>query len=112
MILIADSGSTKTDWCLTNKGGEPKFISTKGINPFYQTEEEILTELSQTLVPEVNKVLKDTGSTISDVYFYGAGCTVEKSPIVKSAVLKALGAGVNVEVQSDMVGAARALWSA
>lgn len=109
MILIADSGSTKTDWCLTGKENEPIIISTKGINPFYQTENEILTELSQTLVPDLNKALESTGKTVTDVFFYGAGCTPEKSPIVKSAVEKALGAGVNVEVQSDMVGAARAL---
>lgn len=110
MILIADSGSTKTDWCLTNKGKEPQFISTKGINPFYQTEEEIFIELSKTLIPEIKKILNNTtGEEITDVYFYGAGCTLEKSPIVKNAIAKALGNSINIEVQSDMLGAARAL---
>jgi len=109
MILIADSGSTKTDWCLINKDREPKIISTKGINPFYQTEEEIFTELSKTLIPEVKKTLENTSSTMTGVYFYGAGCTPEKSPIVKSAIAKALGNSITIEVESDMLGAARAL---
>jgi N-acetylglucosamine kinase-like BadF-type ATPase len=109
MILIADSGSTKTDWSLIGEDGESQMISTKGINPFYQTEDEIFTELSQTLVPEIDKVLHGTSKIITDVYFYGAGCTAEKSPTVQKAVTRALGADVHVEVQSDMVGAARAL---
>jgi N-acetylglucosamine kinase-like BadF-type ATPase len=109
MILIADSGSTKTDWSLIGEVGESQMISTKGINPFYQTEDEIFTELSLTLVPEIDKVLHGTSKIITDVYFYGAGCTAEKSPTVQKAVARALGADVHVEVQSDMAGAARAL---
>lgn len=109
MILIADSGSTKTDWCLVKKGSEPKIISTKGINPFYQTEEEIADELAATLLPGVNDICKQTGEGVTDVFFYGAGCTPEKSPTVKRAIEKVLGANVEARVESDMVGAARAL---
>jgi hypothetical protein len=38
MILIADSGSTKTDWCLVDKGALVKQVFTKGTNPFFQTK--------------------------------------------------------------------------
>lgn len=40
-ILIADSGSTKTDWCIASPGAIPQRMSTQGINPFYQTDEQI-----------------------------------------------------------------------
>ena len=43
MILIADSGSTKTDWCVVEKGKLIQQISTKGTNPFFQSEEEMCT---------------------------------------------------------------------
>ena len=45
MILIADSGSTKTDWCVVLNGTLIKRIGTKGINPFFQSEEDIQREL-------------------------------------------------------------------
>ena len=49
MILIADSGSTKTDWRLISEKEEVKSVSTPGINPFYQTEEEIENQISTLL---------------------------------------------------------------
>jgi pantothenate kinase type III len=51
MILIADSGSTKTDWCLVDKGALVKQVFTKGTNPFFQTEDEISNEVEQNLLP-------------------------------------------------------------
>ena len=51
MILIADSGSTKTDWCLVDKGVLVKQVFTKGTNPFFQTEDEISNEVEQNLLP-------------------------------------------------------------
>ena len=73
MILIADSGSTKTDWCIVFNGTPIKRIGTKGINPFFQSEEEIQQELTAFLLPQLPE------GTINSVYFYGAGCTPEKS---------------------------------
>ena len=35
MIIIADSGSTKTDWCVVNHGKQVKRITTEGTNPFF-----------------------------------------------------------------------------
>ena len=51
MILIADSGSTKTDWCLVDKGALVEQVFTKGTNPFFQTEDEISSEVEQNLLP-------------------------------------------------------------
>ena len=39
MILIADSGSTKTDWCVIERGKPALRFQTRGMNPFFQTEE-------------------------------------------------------------------------
>jgi len=105
MILIADSGSTKTNWCLSENGVILKTIFTKGINPFYQTEEEIIRDLDISLVPFLK------GYQVDQVYFYGAGCSFpEKIALVSSAIgwhFK----NVSIEVQSDLVGAARSLFA-
>ena len=53
MILIADSGSTKTDWCLAEQGVAQKRISTKGMNPFFQSEEEMAAEMQSSLLTQL-----------------------------------------------------------
>jgi N-acetylglucosamine kinase-like BadF-type ATPase len=58
MILIADSGSTKTDWCVVENGQIVQRIHTKGTNPFFQTQEEISKEIEYALLPEI------TGSAV------------------------------------------------
>ena len=68
MILIADSGSTKTDWSLVDKGQLVQQVYTKGTNPFFQSEEEISTEIGEVLLPQLGN------RTVEAVYFYGAGC--------------------------------------
>jgi len=105
-ILIADSGSTKTHWCLLSEGQEKVRIRTQGINPFYQSLEEIEQELQLSLLPQLPQ---DT--LVNEVHFFGAGCTPEKSPILVEALRKSLHLTneSEVEVGSDMIGAARAL---
>ena len=103
MILIADSGSTKTDWAAVEEGKIISRIQTKGMNPFFQTEEEMTTELENVLLPQLEQ------KPVTSAYFYGAGCTVEKSPIVAEVLRKTLKITQNVEVHSDMLGAARGL---
>ena len=51
MILIADSGSTKTEWCLADQGRPVRTVVTAGINPFFQTREEIAGEIRDALLP-------------------------------------------------------------
>ena len=79
MILIADSGSTKTDWCVVLNGAVIKRLGTKGINPFFQSEEEIQQKLTASLLPQLPE------GKFNAVYFYGAGCTPEKFIYSKSA---------------------------
>ena len=104
MILIADSGSTKTDWCLVEHGEVLQQIFTKGTNPFYQSEEEISNEIATALLPQLQ------ASELDAVYFYGAGCAVpDKIETVRRAILRHLHVKEQVEVSTDMLAAARSL---
>ncbi|SFE02308.1 BadF/BadG/BcrA/BcrD ATPase family protein [Spirosoma endophyticum] len=102
MLLIADSGSTKTDWRLVSSDGQPRAIQTDGFNPYYQTIDQIVVTLRRQLTPYLND------ADISNVFFYGTGCT---GPTVNYIVADALRAVLpslqTVTVNSDMLGAAR-----
>ena len=103
MMLIADSGSTKTDWCVILDNTPIKRIGTKGLNPFFQSEEEIQQELTHSLLPQLPE------GTIDSVYFYGAGCTPEKAPTLRRAIADSLPIVGNIKAYSDMLAAARGL---
>ena len=105
MILIADSGSTKTAWCLISGNQRVKDINTKGINPFYQTEEEIEAELKNTLCQEIGGENK-----INSVYFYGAGCADSQINNKLAKTLQQVLKSDKAEVSSDMLGAARGIF--
>ncbi len=101
MILIADSGSTKTSWYFSKETNHSETISTGGINPFFRTTEDIVSELQKDLIPK-------TGSGIQEIYFYGAGIiNQEKGNVVKLA-LQQLFPNARIEVESDLLAAARA----
>lgn len=102
MILIADSGSTKTDWCVVSQGKCVKQIFTKGINPFFIDTPEISREIKENLLPALGN------ERIEAIYFYGAGCAnAEKNQIVGDALAAHFDAPI--EVNNDLLGAARAL---
>lgn len=103
MILIADSGSTKTHWCLKTKSGQKSDFLTEGINPFHQSEDVIRHILTEALLPQLAKYL--WVGPIERIYFYGAGCTPEKCVVMK-AILEEVFRKAEAEVHSDMVGAA------
>ena len=103
MILIADSGSTKVDWSVVDNGKVVKRAFTKGINPFFQSEEGISNEIETTLILQLDTQDFDA------VYFYGAGCTFDKVEIVKRAIQKNIKVIKEVEVSTDMLAAARGL---
>ena len=104
MILIADSGSTKTDWCLVEHGKLLQQIFTKGTNPFFQSEEEISNEIATALLPQLQ------AGELDAVYFYGAGCAFpDKIETVRHAIIRHLRVKGPVEVSTDMLATARAL---
>jgi len=104
MNLIADSGSTNTHWCLVQGGKVVNEIVTDGINPFYQTDMEIIALLDDQLIPKLDKI------DIDSIYFYGAGCSYpEKKILVSRALVRFFGNSM-IEIQSDLLGAARSLF--
>ena len=103
MILIADSGSTKTDWTLVDEGHATGTVPTQGINPFHQDGDTIRGILSDELLPQV-----DTDS-VREVYFYGSGCRQEFVPLMEQSLAGCFPNAVSVEAHGDLLGAARAL---
>ena len=103
MTLIADSGATKTDWCFGKNKTDVRIIQTQGINPFHQTKEHIAQVLNEELLPQL-----EGAESISHIHFYGAGCTPEKSILIKKE-LQILFPHALIDVQSDLLGAARSL---
>ncbi|MCF8253380.1 MAG: N-acetylglucosamine kinase [Bacteroidia bacterium] len=105
MYLIADSGSTKTDWCLTNKSGtEQKIFHTIGYNPYFIDTEAIYYSLSENLLKDFD------GDVVTEIYFYGAGCsTPEKKEIVRKALVRSFPKANSIFVGHDLLATARAL---
>lgn len=102
MMLIAESGSTKTDWRSVDKSGKIEQFITLGFNPFHQRSESIAAEIKLNLLPKL------LGS-ISEVHFYGAGCSSEQMCAVVDAALKECFPSSKVFVEHDMLAAARGL---
>jgi len=101
-ILIADSGSTKCEWCVLNNGKKKKII-TKGISPYFLDEADIITSLNTELLSK----LKQTN--VEKVFFYGTGLRDNNNKRFIHSTLKKIFITADIEVQTDLLGAARAL---
>jgi N-acetylglucosamine kinase-like BadF-type ATPase len=101
--LLADSGSTKTDWRTITPDGSVGQARTVGFNPYYQNTETIAAELLTNLKPQVP-------GPVREIHFYGAGVTgPEKAEVLTAALRQTFPEAETVDVQSDLLGAARAL---
>ena len=105
MLLIADSGSTKTDWLYIASDGTRTELHTDGINPARDTRDTIYNVIYHQLLTQAPPLEELEGG---HVYFYGAGCIAPFSQSVQS-VIRELLPGCAVQVESDLLGAARAL---
>lgn len=104
-ILIADSGSTKTDWVLLHNGEIITQCQSIGFSPYFQTSETIATEIKTVLIPQ----LKNNLSSISHIYYYGTGCsTPEKVDVIQQAFALSLG-DITSDINHDLLASARAL---
>lgn len=102
MILIADSGSTKTDWRLIDEAGKISQAKTVGLNPYLETKEKMIAVLKEELYPQLE-------ASVREIHFYGAGCATESaSNKVRDALLHVF-TEAEASVNSDQLGAARAL---
>lgn len=104
MILIADCGSTKIDWCLLNGKEKVAQIFTTGMNALLMTQEEMTQRIADELMPNI------ANYEVTEIYYYGAGIISDE---IKSHVINALKANIpsatKIEVDSDLLAAARAL---
>ena len=124
MILIADSGSTKTDWTLLHSPHENitksviATFKTQGITPIHQSAADIRQILSQELLSQFSTfpraqlvsmgVLDSSLMQHASVFFYGSGCTPAHVPMMSQLINEVL-SPKTVEVHSDLMAAARAL---
>jgi glucosamine kinase len=100
--LIADSGATKAEWCLLSNG-KKKSVITQGISPYFLNTEQIADLLLKELKPKLKNYVVD------EIYFYGTGCAnPNNAKSVKRAINKVF-AGAKVDVNHDLMAAARAL---
>lgn len=102
-ILIADSGATKTDWCLICGQKTLRRVATQGLNPFHLGDDEIACTLTKELLPMLGN------DKPYDIFFYGSGCRGERANDMRRLLSDAFGGTAGVEMASDMLGAARAL---
>jgi glucosamine kinase len=102
MILVADSGSTKTEWKIIKDGIPQESIFSSGINPYFLTVDEIFLLLKK----ELNGI---SGYSFNKIYFYGTGCNGEtKNNIVREALNRFFSVDL-IFIASDLLGAARSL---
>lgn len=101
MKLIADSGSTKTDWYLI-KDKELLRYNTQGYNPYYFTTEEVKKSLQAELLDKIE------AQTIQSVYFYGSGCANALTQKVIRDALEPTFANASIHLGDDLLAAARA----
>ena len=103
MILLADSGSTKTRWVLLNNGKIMMDLTTEGFNPYYYDQKE----LEKILYDRLHKHLRP--ETVLKIYFYGAGCSTKNNCLLIKNALKKLFANAGIFTGHDLEGAAVSL---
>ena len=108
LVLVADSGSTKTDWCLFSDGKTIVRFSTQGINPFHQGEDTIRDIVGKELHAAIDGAV-GLLSQVSSIRFYGAGSRGEAADCLRSILLEAFPGCSDVFVGSDLMAAAHAV---
>jgi N-acetylglucosamine kinase-like BadF-type ATPase len=103
MILVADSGSSKTDWLLSTPEQEPIPFKTSGLNPYFLTEKEI-AKIIQEQVPDMVAYADD----ITEIYFFGAGCSSPDRHEIVSNAISQLFPQAFISIDSDLLGCAYA----
>lgn len=106
MKLTVDSGSTKTDWGFFDTPDNLKTYGTQGINPCHQSVDEIRSIIDSELV---TKATDTEFGAITEVHYYGAGCATAEICSQMAGILAAFFPNAAISVESDMLGAARAL---
>jgi N-acetylglucosamine kinase-like BadF-type ATPase len=102
-MLIADSGSTKTEWCVLAPNGNTR-IKTQGISPYFLNTKDICKLLENDLLPQIADPKK-----INAIYYYGTGCTAPVMNKIVEDALVTLFPSAKINIAYDLVAAAHAL---
>ncbi|MBX2944756.1 MAG: N-acetylglucosamine kinase [Cyclobacteriaceae bacterium] len=102
MILIADSGASKTDWRMLGPNGQVEQAQSIGYNPYYQPIDQFDKEVREVLVPQVKHPVKK-------IFYYGTGCSSDKNRKMIRTALERYFPDAHIEVWHDLLAAARAL---
>ena len=100
--LIADSGSTKTEWCLLN-GKKNTIILSQGMSPYFINDIQMEAILRQEVLPHLKKIL------VKEIFYYGTGCTNPANIKMVKKALKNIFQGAIIKIETDVDGAAKAL---
>lgn len=103
MQLIADSGSTKCEWCWFTESGTIKKTITTGISPYFLTAQQIQDLLKKELLPKLKDFIP------SSIHFYGTGMSASANKQMLKKVLRSVFPKSSVDVETDLLGAAKAL---
>jgi N-acetylglucosamine kinase-like BadF-type ATPase len=107
--LIADSGATKTEWCLLDKG-KKKTIFTQGISPYHLNVAQLKDLLEKELTPKLFPAKgSGKGKEISEIFYYGTGCANPNNAAMVKKAISQVFTKAKVKVDHDMTAAARGL---
>jgi glucosamine kinase len=104
MILIADSGSTKTSWVLIKEDKKKSKFTTSGFNPYIQKREEISGIIKSEVFPNVKDLV------INKIFYYGAGCSTDANKKLMHSCFKSFFNKAAIDIEHDLIAAARGLW--
>lgn len=99
--LIADSGATKTEWCVINGNKKTIFI-TQGMSPYFITAEQMQNIIKEELHPKLKQ-------KIDEVHYYGTGCANADNAKSVKKVFKNIFPEANISIDHDLMAAAKAL---
>lgn len=104
MHIIADSGSTKTEWVICQGKEVRKRFETIGFNPYYYSSDVLKKIVDTKLMPSI------TYKKIEHIYFYGSGCSSEQNQkVIKDALIPGFD-NASIQIFHDLLGAARSLF--
>lgn len=104
MILVADSGSTKTNWIAINSKGETYFkIDTKGLNPAVFSRDTLFDRII------TKKELYSVKDDVEKIFFYGAGCGTQRAVNYLKDVFKEIFTNADIDIQEDTIAAVKSL---
>ncbi|MEL4455298.1 BadF/BadG/BcrA/BcrD ATPase family protein [Lutimonas vermicola] len=104
MILVADSGSTKTNWIAINEKGETYFkIDTDGLNPAVFTKKTLYDRII------TKEELRDIKDEVKEIYFYGAGCGTQNAVQFLKTIFEDIFTNAHIEIYEDTIAAVKSL---